>query len=203
MDPHVVTSLAQLDALYAEPSALVRNKVAARLDGPTRAFMAASPFVLLATCGAEGPHVTPRGDQPGFVEALDDGTVALPDRRGNNRLDALRDILVDDRVALLFLVPGAGEALRIHGRARITTDPALRERHVAQGKAPTSMLVVAITSLYMQCAKAVMRSRLWDGRGRPEGLPTLGELIKAHSSGQFGGAELDAEMPAIYARTMV
>jgi PPOX class probable FMN-dependent enzyme len=203
MDPHAVSDLAQLEALYAEPSALVRNKVAARLDAPTRAFMAASPFVLLATSGDHGPHVTPRGDGPGFVEALDDGTIALPDRRGNNRLDALRDILVDDRVALLFLVPGAGEALRIHGRARITTDPALRERHVAQGKAPTSMLVVAITSLYMQCAKAVMRSRLWDGRGRPEGLPTLGELIKAHSSGQFGGAELDAEMPAIYARTMV
>jgi PPOX class probable FMN-dependent enzyme len=202
MDTHAVTSLAQLDALYAEPSALVRNKVAARLDQPTRAFLAASPFLLLGTMGEHGPHVTPRGDGPGFVEAPDDGTVVIPDRRGNNRLDGLRDILADDRVALLFLVPGAGEALRMHGRARITTDPALRARHVAQGKEPTTLLVVRITSLYMQCAKSVMRSRLWDGRARPPGLPTLGELLAAHTAGHFGGPALDDAMPDIYERTM-
>jgi PPOX class probable FMN-dependent enzyme len=202
MDLHAITSLAALEALYAQPSELVRNKVAARLDAPTRAFMAAAPFVLLGTTGEHGPHVTPRGDAPGFAEALDDTTVALPDRRGNNRLDALRDILVDDRVALLFLVPGAGEALRIHGRASITTDPALRARHVAQGKEPTTMLVVRIISLYMQCAKSVMRSRLWDGRARPAGLPTLGELLAAHMQGSIDGQALDASMPATYERTM-
>lgn len=201
-DPHAVTTLEQLEALYATPSALVLGKVATRLDGPTRAFLAASPFLLLGTSGPQGLHVTPRGDAAGFVEALDDATLILPDRRGNNRLDALRDILVDPRVALLFLVPGAGETLRIHGEATITTDPALCARHVAQGKAPISLLRVRITSLYMQCAKAVMRSRLWNGHARPPGLPTLGELLAAHSAGNFGGPALDAQMPEIYARTI-
>ncbi len=202
MDPHAVTTLPQLEALYATPSALVMNKVAARLDGPTRAFLAASPFLLLGTTGPGGPHVTPRGDAPGFVTTPDDATVILPDRRGNNRLDALRDILQDPRVALLFLVPGAGEALRIHGTATITTDPALRAAHIAQGKEPTTLLRVAVTSLYMQCAKSVMRSRLWDGRARPPGLPTLGDLLAAHMRGGLDGPALDASMPETYARTM-
>lgn len=202
MDPHAITTLEQLEALYAEPSALVRGKVATRLDAPTRAFLAASPFLLLGTSGPQGLHVTPRGDAPGFTEALDDETLILPDRRGNNRLDALRDILADPRVALLFLVPGAGETLRIHGEATITTDPELRARHVAQGKEPTSLLRIRITSLYMQCAKAVMRSRLWNGQTRPQGLPTLGELLAAHSAGNFGGPSLDAQMPEIYAKTI-
>lgn len=202
MDPHAVTRLAQLEALYAQPSELVRTKVAPGLDPVTRAFLAASPFVLLGTTGPDGPHVTPRGDAPGFVAAPDDGTVILPDRRGNNRLDALRDILHDPRVAILALVPGAGEALRIHGRATITTDPALRAAHVAQGKVPTTVLRVAITSLYMQCAKSVMRSRLWDGRGRPAGLPTLGQLLAAQMNGRVDGAALDARMPETYAATM-
>ncbi len=202
MDPHAVTSLSQLEALYAQPSALVRNKVAARLDAPTRAFLAASPFVLLGTVGPDGPHVTPRGDAPGFVTAPDDRTVILPDRRGNNRLDALRDVLHDPRVALLVLVPGAGEALRIHGTAAITTDPALCAAHAAQGKAPTTLLRVAVTSLYMQCAKAVMRSRLWDGQPRPAGVPTLGQLVASHMQGTVDGAALDAAMPDTYAATM-
>ncbi len=202
MDPHAVTSLDALEALYATPSELVRTKVAARLDATTRAFLAASPFLLLGTTGPDGPHVTPRGDAPGFVGAPDDGTVILPDRRGNNRLDALRDVIHDPRVALLFLVPGAGEALRIHGQATITTDPALRAAHAAQGKEPVTLLRVAVTSLYMQCAKSVMRSRLWDGRPRPAGLPTLGELLAAHMGGRIDGPALDAQMPETYARTM-
>lgn len=202
MDPHAVTSLAALEALYAAPSDLVRNKVARRLDAPTREFLAASPFVLLGTTGPDGPHVTPRGDAPGFVTAPDDATVILPDRRGNNRLDALRDIIHDPRVALLVLVPGAGEALRIHGTATITTDPALRAAHAAGGKEPTTLLRVAVTSLFMQCAKSVMRSRLWDGHARPAGLPTLGQLLAAHMRGAVDGAALDASMPGTYARTM-
>ncbi|MCW8088061.1 MSMEG_1061 family FMN-dependent PPOX-type flavoprotein [Sabulicella glaciei] len=201
-DPHAITSLAALDALYAEPSELVRKKVAPQLDAPTRAFIAASPFVLLGTVGPDGPHVTPRGDAPGFVEAPDDETLILPDRRGNNRLDALRDILVDDRVALLFLVPGAGETLRVHGRATITTDPALRARHVAQGKEPTSLLRVRVTSLYMQCAKAVIRSKLWAGAPRPAELPSMGALLEAHMKGAVKGEEVDARLPVTYAQTL-
>ncbi len=197
-DPFAVTSLEALGALYPEPSELVRNKESRRIGPATRAFLAQSPFCLLATTGPSGPHVTPRGDAPGFVEAVDERTLVLPDRRGNNRLDALRDILHDPRVALLFLVPGAGETLRVHGRARITTDPTLRARHAAGGKEPASLLVVAVESLFMQCGKAVIRSRLWDGRPKPDGVPTLGQLVAEQSAGRFDGGEIDAMMPEAY-----
>lgn len=196
-DPHAVTTPEALEALHGEVSATARAKVG-RLIGPeTRAFIAASPFVLLGTTGPEGLHVTPRGDAPGFVEVADDRTLVLPDRRGNNRLDALRDILADPRVALLFLVPGASETLRVHGRARITTDPVLRERHAAGGKPPTTLLVVAVESLFMQCGKALIRSRLWDGREKAR-VPTLGRLIAEHTAGRTDAAALDAIMPEVY-----
>lgn len=201
-DPHAVTNLAALEALYATPSALVREKVANRIGEETRAFIAASPFVLLGTVGRDGPHVTPRGDAPGFVEVADERTLILPDRRGNNRLDALRDILEDPRVALLFLVPGVGETLRVHGRARITTDPVLRARHAAGGKEPASLLVIGVESLFMQCGKAVIRSGLWAGRRREEGVPTLGRLIAEHTAQRHGGDALDARMPEVYRQTL-
>jgi PPOX class probable FMN-dependent enzyme len=197
-DPFAVSSLEALSRIYPEPSELVLNKASDRIGPATRAFLAASPFCLLGTVGPQGPHVTPRGDGPGFVEVLDERTLVLPDRRGNNRLDALRDILHDPRVALLFLVPGASETLRVHGRARITTDPALRARHAAQGKEPATLLVVSVESLFMQCGKAVIRSRLWDGRPKPEGVPTLGRLVAEHSAGRFDGEVLDAGMPEAY-----
>jgi PPOX class probable FMN-dependent enzyme len=196
-DPHAVTSLAALAALYPEPSELVRTKVGQAIGPETRAFLAASPFCLLGTVGPDGPHVTPRGDAPGFVEVADEHTLVLPDRRGNNRLDALRDILHDPHVALLFLVPGAGETLRVHGRARITTDPVLRARHAANGREPTTLLVVAVESLFMQCAKALIRSRLWEGRARPS-VPSLGRLVAEHTAGRADGAALDARLPEIY-----
>ena len=170
-DPRAVASLAALEALYAAPSELVKNKATDRVDARTSAFIAASPFVLLGTSGARGIHVTPRGDAPGFVTPADARTLILPDRRGNNRLDALRDILEDNRVSLFFLVPGVGETLRVHGTARITTDPARRAAHVAQGKEPATLLVVTVRELFMQCAKALMRSRLWEGPARPSGVP--------------------------------
>jgi len=131
-DPFAVTSVEALEALHAQPSELVRRKAVHRIDPLTRGFIAASPFVLIGTNGARGIHITPRGDAAGFVEVVDETTLILPDRRGNNRLDALRDILEDNRVSLLFLVPGVGETLRVHGNARITTDPAMRARHAAR-----------------------------------------------------------------------
>ena len=190
-DPFAVTSLEALRALYDAPSELVKNKATHRMDAATQRFIAASPFLLLGTSGARGLHITPRGDGPGFVAVLDENTLILPDRRGNNRLDALQDILEDDRVSLLFLVPGAGETLRVHGHARITTDPVLRARHIAQGKEPVSLLVVTVRELFMQCAKALMRSRLWDGRGRPEGLPSMGELLASQTPGRVEAAAVD------------
>ncbi|MFM2148479.1 MAG: hypothetical protein RLZZ187_785 [Pseudomonadota bacterium] len=201
-DPHAVTSLAALEALYGKPSDVAQNKAGPRMGAATRAFIAASPFCLLATSGPGGLHVTPRGDAPGFVTVADDQTLMLPDRRGNNRLDALRDILHDPRVALLFLVPGAGETLRVHGQARITTDPALRAFHAAEGKEPTTLLVIGVESVFMQCAKALIRSRLWAGADRAAGLPTLGALVAEHTAGRHGGEALDARLPDSYRTTL-
>jgi hypothetical protein len=200
-DPHAVTSLAALEALYPAPSELVRQKAGNRIGPETAAFLAASPFCLLGTNGPEGLHVTPRGDAPGFVRIADERTLILPDRRGNNRLDALRDILHDPRVALLFLVPGAAETLRIHGTARITTDPALRAAHAADGKEPATLLVIAVESLFMQCGKALIRSRLWEGRPKAA-VPSLGRLVAEHTAGRADGAALDARMPANYRETL-
>jgi PPOX class probable FMN-dependent enzyme len=197
-DPFAVATPEALAAIYGAPSALAQGKVGDRIGPATRAFIAASPFCLLATIGAAGPHITPRGDAPGFVAVADDRTLVLPDRRGNNRLDALRDILHDPRVSLLLLVPGAMEALRVHGRARITADPALRARHAAQGREPATLLVVTVESLFMQCGKAPIRSRLWEDRARPEGLPSMGALIAEHSAGAAEAGAVDAGVPESY-----
>jgi PPOX class probable FMN-dependent enzyme len=201
-DPYSVTSLDQLAAIYDPPRELVLKKVTDRLEPKTLGFIAASPFCLLATAGPQGVHCTPRGDAPGFIAALDDRTLALPDRRGNNRLDALRDIIANPEVALLFLVPGIGEALRINGTARITTNPALRERFIVQDKLPATVILVTVREIYMQCAKAATRAKLWAGRPRPEGVPSMGELLAAHTRGLVDPPSYDAEAPARIASTM-
>lgn len=194
-DPHRITALAELEALYAAPLELAKNKATDRVDGRTAAFIAASPFLLLGTSGARGLHITPRGDAPGFVTVADPNTLILPDRRGNNRLDGLRDILEDNRVSLLFLVPGVGEALRVHGTAHISTDPALRAAHVAQGKEPATLLVVRVHELFMQCAKALMRSKLWADTPRPAHVPSMGQLLASQTPGRVVAEEVDATYP--------
>ena len=201
-DPHAVTTLEALARHYDAPRELVLQKVTDRVDAPTARFIAASPFCLLATSGPNGPHCTPRGDAPGFVAALDSRTLALPDRRGNNRLDGLRDIIENPEVALLFLVPGAGETLRVNGTARITADPSLRERFTAQGKVPTTVVLVTVREAYMQCAKSIMRSKLWGERARPRAVPSMGELIAAHTGGAVDPASYDAEAPQRLRDTM-
>ncbi|HYF06777.1 MAG TPA: MSMEG_1061 family FMN-dependent PPOX-type flavoprotein, partial [Acetobacteraceae bacterium] len=177
-------------------------KVTDRLDATARAWIAASPFCILSTVGSRGVHATPRGDAPGFVATTDENEILIPDRRGNNRLDALRDILEDPRVTVIFLVPGASEVLRVHGTARITADPVLRARFVERGKEPTTVLAVAVTELFMQCAKSIMRSRLWDGRARPAGLPTMGQLIAAHARNGINPEEYDRAAPARLVETL-
>ena len=201
-DPFTVTTEEQLRALYGPASETSLRKVTDRIETTARAFIAASPFCILSTVGSRGVHATPRGDAPGFVGVSDDGALLLPDRRGNNRLDGLRDIIADPRVSLIFFVPGASEVLRVHGTARISTDPTLRARFVERGKEPTTVLVVAVQELFMQCAKSVMRSRLWDGRPRPEGLPTMGQLIAAHSNSGVDAVEYDRAAPARLQETM-
>jgi len=194
-DPFAVANLDQLAAIYDPPRELVLKKVTSRLEPKTVAFIAAAPFAILATSGPEGVHATPRGDAPGFILPLDDRTLALPDRRGNNRLDALRDIIANPAVALLFLVPGAGEALRVNGTARITADPALRQRFAVQGKVPATVVLVTVQEVYMQCAKAISRSKLWGERTRPAAVPSMGELLAAHTGGLVEPKTYDAEAP--------
>jgi uncharacterized protein len=201
-DPFAVASLEQLAALYDPPRELVLRKVTDRLEAKTLGFIAAAPFCLLSTVGSNGVHCTPRGDAPGFVTALDDRTLALPDRRGNNRLDGLRDIIENPAVALLFLVPGIGEALRVNGTARITADPALRERFPVRGKLPATVVLVTVREIYMQCAKAVTRAGLWSGRGRPEGVPSMGQLLAAHTGGLVDPPSYDSEAPGRLAETL-
>ena len=200
--PHTVTTEEELRALYGEPNPVAVAKVAHAVDATARAWIAASPFCILATTGSRGVHATPRGDAPGFVGVEPDGTLLLPDRRGNNRLDALRDILEDPRVTVIFFVPGASEVLRVHGTARISTDPALRGRFTWAGKEPTTVLAVTVTELFMQCAKSIVRSALWDGRKRPEGLPTMGQLIAAHARTGMDPAEYDRAAPARIKETL-
>lgn len=196
MEQHAITTIAELEALYDQVSETAANKSTDRLDAPTRAFIAACPFVLLGTQGARGNHITPRGDAPGFVQSLDDHHVMLPDRKGNNRLDGLRDIIEDNRVSLLFLIPGVNETLRLHGTATISTDPALRARSVAQGKDPATVLIIKIREIFIQCPKSLMRSALWGGHPRPAEVPSMGQIIAAHKKGAVDAAEFDQAAPA-------
>ncbi|TPG47054.1 flavin-nucleotide-binding protein [Roseomonas nepalensis] len=189
--PFDVASPEALAALYPPPTERAVAKVGDRLEGRSTAFIASSPFFILSTTGRHGPHATPRGDAPGFATLLDERTLALPDRRGNNRLDALRDVLDDPRVALLFFVPGINETLRVHGTARITTDPALRAR-LAMGRAlPATVLLVAVTEVYIQCPRALLRGGLWSGTQRPDAAPTGGEMIAEHSQGRVDRRDYD------------
>ena len=169
-DPHAIHSLAALREHYAVPHARFTRKVTDRLGPAAQAFIAASPFAILGTCG----HTSPRGDAPGFVHVLDPRTLALPDRRGNNRLDALQDILGDPRASLLFLIPGVGETLRVNGQARITADPQLRARFAVGESLPATVILIAVNEVYAHCAKSIMRARLWgEAAQRPAAVPPV------------------------------
>ncbi|MBU1332931.1 MAG: pyridoxamine 5'-phosphate oxidase family protein [Gammaproteobacteria bacterium] len=175
-----ITTLDELQALYGESHERSRRKELPRLIEPYRALIAASPFAVLASVGRDGLDCSPRGDAPGFVQILDDQTLLLPDRPGNNRIDSLRNIVEYPQVALLFLIPGVGESLRVNGRAEISLDPALLELGRAQGKLPRSVLRIHIHSCYFQCAKSVLRSGLWDAARQVEraSLPSAGEIFR-------------------------
>jgi len=193
----LVSSIAQLEALYGVPP---ENSIAKETDRITplyRRFIDASPFLSLATAGPEGMDCSPRGDLPGFVRVADDKTLMLPDRRGNNRIDSLRNVLNDPRVALLFLIPGSGNTLRINGRARISIDPDLLQSFLMEGKAPRSVLVVAVEAVYFQCARAIMRSDLWNPAKHvdPKSLPTPGQIVASLTAGRLGGEAYDKTWP--------
>ncbi|WP_037066907.1 pyridoxamine 5'-phosphate oxidase family protein [Allorhizobium undicola] len=193
----VITSQEELLALYGEASATSLAKEIDHLNADYAAFVRASPFIILATVGAEGTDCSPKGDRPGFVEMLDEKTIAIPDRPGNNRIDNLKNILADGRASVLFLVPGAGETLRINGRATITADLALRERFAVDGKLPVTVILIAIERVYFHCAKAFLRSMLWDPSSQidRDSLPTPGQMLK-HIVHGFDGEAYDRDLPA-------
>lgn len=192
-----------LRALYGPAGERSRLKQMPRLDRHCRRFIELSPFVLLATSGADGlSDVTPRGDQPGFVIAPDDETLLIPDRPGNNRLDSLLNILDRPGVGLLFLIPGVDETLRVNGAAEIRDDEDLRAQFIVDGKMPKTVLKVAIREAYLHCAKAFMRSKLWDASAQisRETLPSMGQMLKDQLN--WATAETQDEMLVRYRQTL-
>jgi PPOX class probable FMN-dependent enzyme len=200
----VITTIKQLEAIYGFPNSASIVKVADRVTPAYRLLIEKSPFAALATCSPDGLDCSPRGDLPGFVRIHDDRTLMMPDRRGNNRVDSLRNIVRDPRVALLFLIPGSGTTLRINGRAQLTVDPDLLASFRMEGKAPRSVIVMTVGEIYFQCARAIVRSDLWnpDKRVDPRTLPTPGQILADMSDNTVGGEKYDREWPERARRTM-
>jgi PPOX class probable FMN-dependent enzyme len=175
----VIADVAELEAIYGRPNEASTVKVADRVTPQYRMLIDKSPFAALATCGPEGLDCSPRGDLPGFVRVHDDKTLMMPDRRGNNRVDSLRNIVRDPRVALLFLIPGSGSTLRVNGRAQVSADAELLASFAVDGRAPRTVIVMAVDEIYFQCARAIVRSELWnpDRRVDPKSLPTPGQIL--------------------------
>ena len=203
MSRHAITTVEQLQVLFGTVAEASLRKESAFIHPVYRRWIEACPFVVLATSGAGGLDASPRGDPPGFVVVQDERTLLLPERRGNNRIDSLRNIIEDPRVGLLFVIPGVGETLRVNGRAAISTEPALLERLAMDGKAPQVVLVITVESVFFQCARAMHRSRIWARGGqRPDGVPTAGEMLQALTGGSIDGASYDRELPDRQRRTL-
>lgn len=196
-----ITTIAELETLYAAPASASLSKVADHLTPEYARLLEASPFVALATVGPDGADCSPRGDRGQVAFALDDRTVAIPDRRGNNRIDTLRNIVADPRVGCLFLIPGCNECLRINGRARLSRDPALIERFTVDGKPPVTVIVVEIEAVYFQCARALIRSNLWNVHIDRATLPKAGELIRS-ADASFEAEPYDAGLAERQATTL-
>jgi uncharacterized protein len=192
-----IATVEQLEAIYGHPGESSTVKVADRITASYRVLIEKSPFAALATCGPEGLDCSPRGDLPGFVRIHDEKTLMMPDRRGNNRVDSLRNIVRDPRVALLFLIPGSGSTLRVNGRAYVSDDAELLASFKMEGKIPRTVIVMTVEEIYFQCARAIVRSDLWnpDKRVDPKTLPTPGEILAEMSENRVGGEEYDRAWP--------
>jgi PPOX class probable FMN-dependent enzyme len=193
----IIATIEQLEAIYGEPNEASTVKVADRITPSYRVLIDKSPFAALATSGLEGLDCSPRGDLPGFVRVHDEKTLMMPDRRGNNRVDSLRNIVRDPRIALLFLIPGSGSTLRVNGRAQVSVDPDLLTSFEVGGKAPRTVVVMTVDEIYFQCARAIVRSDLWnpDKRVDPKTLPTPGQILADMSENRVGGADYDQAWP--------
>jgi len=200
----VIATIEQLEAIYGQTNDASTVKVADRVTQSYRVMIEKSPFAALATVGPEGLDCSPRGDLSGFVRIHDEKTLMMPDRRGNNRIDSLRNIVRDPRLALLFLIPGSGNTLRVNGRAHVSADPKLLASFKMEGKAPRTVIVMTVDEIYFQCARAIVRSDLWnpDRRVDPRSLPTPGQILAEMSSGRVGGEEYDRAWPERARQTM-
>ncbi|MBT5571926.1 MAG: pyridoxamine 5'-phosphate oxidase family protein [Alphaproteobacteria bacterium] len=192
-----ITTVEELAALYGAPVETSLAKEVSHITEHYRKMVEASPFVALATSGPEGLDCSPRGDKPGFVRVHDENTVMMPDRRGNNRVDSLRNIVRNPNVALLFLLPGSGSTLRINGRAHLSIEPDLLESFAMDGKAPRSVIVTEVDAIYFQCARAIVRAELWnpDRHIAPGDLPTPGEILADLTDNRLGGENYDIAWP--------
>lgn len=192
-----ITSSEELARLFDAPSESAIAKEINHIDANYRALIEASPFLVLATSGPGGLDCSPRGDKAGFVAVLDETTLAIPDRRGNNRLDSLHNLLSDPRVALLFLIPGCGETMRVTGRATISTDPILLERFAIDGKTPKVAIIVTVESAFFQCSRAVLRAELWNPERHVDRarLPSAGKILADITANKIDGNEYDRELP--------
>lgn len=205
--PDIISSIADLEALYGKPGGPSLVKVSPVITAQYRALIEASPFCGLATVGPEGLDCSPRGDSPrsdapenglsGLVRIDDESTLLIPDRRGNNRIDSLRNIVRDPRVALMFLIPGSGTTLRLNGKAHISADPDLLQSFAVKGQAPRSVIVIKVAEIYFQCARAVVRADLWNPAKHVDvaSLPTPGDILAEQSSGEVGGKPYDEAWP--------
>lgn len=197
-----ISSLDELHAHYGQPGEAATVKVTPRLTLAYRAWIDQSRFCILATVGPEGTDCSPRGDEGPVVTVLDAQTLALPDWHGNNRIDSLRNIVRDGRVSLLFLIPGANNALRVNGTATLTADRELVARFDRDGKQPRSVIVIRIAEVYSQCARALIRSALWTSGDQSAGLPTVGDMLREITEGGIDGRTYDADWPGRAAQSM-
>ncbi|MEX0301698.1 MAG: pyridoxamine 5'-phosphate oxidase family protein [Leisingera sp.] len=200
-----ISTEAGLREVYNTASGRALEKELHRLDKHARNFIANSPFMFVASQDRDGnADLSPKGDNPGFVSVLDDNTIAIPDRPGNNRLDTLENVLANPAVGLLFVIPGMNETLRVNGKARITADETLCEKFAVDGRPAVSVMVVQVESAYMHCAKAFMRSKLWQNESWPprDCMPTLGQILKDQMADGADAAETDRELELAYAKTM-
>lgn len=184
MQNYVVTSLDDLASIYRKPNEAVVRKVTTHVSEPGRAFIAASPFLVLSTASADGVDCSPKGEAPGFVQLLDDRTLLIPDRPGNNRIDGMKNIVANPKVGIIFMVPGADETYRVNGHAKISIDPQLLARFHVDGKPPRAVIVVTVDEAFSHCPKALVRSRLWAeaARGRASAAPTHGDFAAFRDS---------------------
>jgi uncharacterized protein len=193
----IISTVDELESIYGEPVAVSLVKEVNWITPHYRAYIEASPFAVLASAGPEGLDCSPRGDVAGFVRVHDSRTLMLPDRRGNNRVDSLRNIVRDPRVALLLMIPGVGNTLRINGTAHLSTAPDLLASFAIEGKAPRSVIVMAVDAVYFQCTRALLRSELWNPARHvdPKTLPSAGQILAALSQNQVGGDDFDQAWP--------